>query len=262
MRKSVIPSEVEITKLTVESDEGKAVKKKYIEIDIKNIEANEWNPNEMNNKKFNLLCDNIKRLGLTKPLEVVKIGKKYRVVDGEHRLKACQLLGLKKILCCVLDIDEDMQRFQTMRMNLIKGSIDPVKFTSLYDGMSKKYGKEILQDMMGFADHNEFERMYKEIRAQLPPELRKKLDETKDEIKSIEGLSSALNTLFSKYGHTLDYNYMWFDFGGKKNLFVECSKELWEELNKITEKCYLEKTDINEIFEKLIKIDKIGNNDD
>ena len=250
----------EINKAAYNEDHEKSKKLGYEEIDIELIDYNKWNPNEMGKAKFNLLCDNIKRLGLTKPLEVVKTGERYRVVDGEHRLKACEILGKKKIFCCILDLDEDMQRFQTMRMNMIRGKIDPVKFTRLVDSMSSKYGQEILQDMMGFADVNEFEKLYQEIKRQLPLELRKKLEAVKGEIKSIEGLSEVLNSLFNKYGDTLEYNYMWFDFGKKRNLMIECSQTLWNELKIITDICLEEEIDINELMEKMIKAEYVKPN--
>lgn len=40
------------------------------------------------------------------------------------------------------DFDEDAAKYQTVRMNLLKGKIDPVKFTKLFDQMADKYGKD------------------------------------------------------------------------------------------------------------------------
>jgi len=229
---------------------------KEIEIDVEKIEPNTWNPNKMSDDKFSELVKNIEEIDNVQRVLVVKNKGKYRIVDGEHRYRALKVLGRRRIPCTVIELEnEDREQFINMRMNIIKGKIDPVKFTVMFDKLSKKYGKEATKTMMSLVEEAEFERIYKEVRKDLPPELRKKLDETKDEIRTIEGLSQILNTLFSKYGTTLDYNYMWFDYGGKKNLMIQCSKALWTELEKIGKICYEEKKDINAIMEKLVKVE-------
>ena len=212
----------------------------------------------MSDDKFSELVKNIEEIDNVQRILVVEEQGKYRIVDGEHRYRALKVIGRKKIPCVVVELeDEDRQQFISMRMNIIKGKIDPVKFTKMYDRLAEKYGKEATRTMMSLVEEAEFERIYKEVRRDLPPELRKKLDETKEEIKTLEGLSQILNTLFSKYGTTLDYNFMWFDYGGKKNIMIRCSKMLWTEVEKIGKMCYEEKKDINIIMEKLIKVEYI-----
>lgn len=225
-------------------------------IDIKKIKVNSFNPNKMEDDKFNLLIGNIKEVGMNDPLQVVKTKNEYLIVDGEHRYQACKLIGIDKIPCIVVELaKEDDIKFQNMRTTLIRGKLDPVKFAKLYDDLSKKYGEEITKEMMGFVTDAEFERIYQAVKQELPEELRGKLEDAKEEIKSIDGLAQILNGLFNKYGGTLQYNYMFFDYGGKKQIMIKCSQILWHNVEKITQMCEVEKKDINTIMEKLIKVE-------
>jgi ParB/RepB/Spo0J family partition protein len=236
-----------------EDSRKKAVEK---DIAVELIEPNTWNPNKMSDDKFSELVKNIEEIDNVQRVLVVEDKGKYRIVDGEHRYKALKVLGQKKIPCTVIELeDEDRQKFISMRMNVIRGKIDPLKFTEMFDELSEKYGEETTKTMMALVEENEFERIYKEVLKDLSPEMRKKLKETKQEIKTVEGLSNALNLLFSQYGTTLKYNYMWFDYGGKKNLMIQCSKMLWNELKKITDVCLENEEDINVIMERLIKLE-------
>jgi len=225
-------------------------------VDIEKIKINNFNPNKMEDGKFNLLVENMKEVGMNDPLQVVKTGNDYLIVDGEHRYQACRLIGIEKVPCIVVELGrEDDIKFQNMKTTLIRGKLDPVKFAKLYDNLSKKYGDEITKEMMGFISDTEFERIYQAVKQQLPDELKEKLEEAKSEIKSINGLAQILSSLFNKYGDTLIYNFMMFDFGGKKNIMIQCSKILWHDVSKIAKICKIEKRDINEIMEKLIKVE-------
>lgn len=228
----------------------------YEIIDSEKIIENTFNPNVMSEEKFNLLVENIKEIGMNDPLQVVKRDKKYIIVDGAHRYQACKMLGIDKIPCIVTKLDkEDDIKFQNMRTILIRGKMDPEKFAKLYDSLSEKYGDEITKEMMGFISDAEFERIYQSVKQELPDELKDKLEAAKGEIKSIDGLAQVLSNLFNKYGSTLDFNFMMFDFGGKKNIMIQCNKVLWYDVTKIAKMCEIEKKDINEVMEKLIKVE-------
>ena len=227
-------------------------------IDIDKIKVNNFNPNKMEDEKFNLLVDNIKEVGMNDPLQVIKTKKEYLIVDGEHRFQVCKLIGIDKVPCVVVELEkEDDIKFQNLRTTLIRGKLDPVKFAKLYEDLSKKYGEEITKEMMGFISDAEFERIYQAVKQELPDELKGKLEDAKEEIKSIDGLAQILNGLFSKYGGTLKYNYMFFDYGGKKQIMIKCSNILWHNVEKIAQISEVEKKDINETMEKLIKAEYI-----
>ena len=133
------------------------------------IEPNEWNPNRQDDAVFNATVENIQETGMLQPILIVTIGDgRYRIIDGDHRYEACQLLGYETIDAIIQDFDEDVQKFQTMRFNLLKGKIDPVKFTKLFKELAGKYGEDMTKQMMMFVDEKAFEQAYLDIKKGLP----------------------------------------------------------------------------------------------
>ena len=67
-------------------------------IPMDKIVENEYNPNEMDENKFEKLVLNIKRKGFRKPIEVRKHGDKYVIIDGaSKRIKRQKWLVKKHI---------------------------------------------------------------------------------------------------------------------------------------------------------------------
>ena len=123
---------------------------------------NEANPNKMAAREFDLLIDNIERTGLTDPIlvrparlaaavrecqqdrhpEGFRAGArprnelKFKIVGGHHRFDAAAYLGLEEVpVTVIMDdaFDEDQERFQLVRMNMIRGKLDPQAFFDLYN---------------------------------------------------------------------------------------------------------------------------------
>ena len=181
---------------------------------------NEANPNKMAAREFDLLIDNIERTGLTDPIlvrpldyeEVFEIAAKFdmpdlelvltkeelkfRIVGGHHRFDAAAYLGLEDVPVTVImddGFDEDQERFQLVRMNMIRGKLDPQAFFDLYNSLAPAYSDEVLQDAFGFADEAEFRKLIDQTAKALPDKnLQKKFKEAAEEIKTIDGLSKLL----------------------------------------------------------------------
>jgi len=109
--------------------------KNYEQVDISLVYANDWNPNEMDDREFSMLIDNIKRIGFADPVTVVRDGERYRIIDGEHRYRAALLTGMSKLPVIVIDLSDEDQRKQTVRLNNIKGDWNPLKFNKLVSEM-------------------------------------------------------------------------------------------------------------------------------
>lgn len=109
-------------------------------IPINRIKENNWNPNELDDEGFKVLVQNIKdkKVGYTQPIEVREIGKdEYEVVDGAHRLKACEEAGLSEIQCVISDYDDTQARLETIAKNKIRGTINLVKAANLISELNK-----------------------------------------------------------------------------------------------------------------------------
>jgi len=221
------------------------------------LEPVEFNPNHMSERKFNQLVGRIKEQGFKDPISVVPSTVdegKYKIIEGEHRWRAAMFLEIEEVPVFIHDDwDEDKQKFEIVKSNVLKGKMDPLAFTKLVNSLSDKYSHETIQEMMGFQDENEFSRLYQEIKKQLPEDLQNKLDDVKDEIKTIDDLSAILNRLFNDYGDTLEYNFMIFDYSGKDQLWVKCDKPMWEKVNNIANACKMKGRDINEVLPMLLK---------
>lgn len=205
------------------------------ELPLSVLEKNEHNPNKMTAKGFNLLVDNIARMGITDPILVVKRGDKYRIVGGHHRAEAAEFLGYTQVPCTIItdpNFDEDQENFQLMRHNMIKGKLDREGFVKLYEMVQERYTDEVLAEAFGFEDQTELKAMVKETAKSLPPEMRAKFKEAAKEVKTIKDLSGLLNRLFNSYGDTLPYGFMFMDFGGKDSVWV---RMMQKDLNNVND---------------------------
>jgi len=224
-------------------------------IDINLLEPAEFNPNKMPDKKFNKLVERIAEQGFKDPISVVPLEDgRYRIIEGEHRWRAGKYLDMSQVPVFIhTDWDDDKQKFEIVKSNILKGEIDVEKFTKLVNGLNDKYENDILSDMMGFTDEAEFGKFYEKVRSGLPDELKDKLDAVKDEIKTIDDLSNILNRLFREYGSTLEQGFMMFDYGGKDNIWIKCNDHLWKKVVEIKNKCTAESKDINDTFIEYLK---------
>ena len=224
-----------------------------VNLPISRVKPNTFNPNTQSEEVFNALVENIREIGMVEPILVVPDSQSdgdYVVISGEHRLEACRVLGYETIPAIIRqEFDEDMQKFQTVRMNVLKGKLDPVKFTKLFDDMAQKYGEQMTKQMMMFVDDKAFKDVYMSVKKELPKDLQEKLEKTKDEIKTVDDLSRVLNELFSKYGDTLDQNFMVFTYGGKTHLWVLMDDELKKFLiDRLVEQMKAKKIDAAQFF--------------
>src|SRR3972149_2271940 len=139
---------------------------------------NEANPNKMTEKQLTKLCEQILNDGFHQPIMVVlREDGKYDIVSGHHRHKAAMQLGMAEVPCIVYEGGDDAKKAINMiRMNVVQGRMDPIKFMDLFDKYASEYGDDILEDMMGFADTGAFEEIKKQLKSGLPPAVAKKLN--------------------------------------------------------------------------------------
>lgn len=108
----------------------RAVEKTYSTLQTLTIEyvspdklyPNSYNPNRQTDREFDLLCSSMKEDGFTTPILVYR--KTSEIVDGEHRWRAAQRLGLKEIPVVYVDMTSEQMRISTLRHNRARGSED------------------------------------------------------------------------------------------------------------------------------------------
>ncbi|MAF79900.1 hypothetical protein CL629_02345 [bacterium] len=229
----------------------------YIELDIDKIDLNPWNPNQMNEKEFERLIREINESGMIAPIQVVPMPKgRYRVIGGAHRLQVCKILEYENIPAVVLTEekwqDEGLQKLETVRLNIIKGGLNPEKMMSLYNSVSERYGDEALSDLLGFSDERALAKIVGDVKrsmkdAGLPDEAISKLEDEaekiKDSSKFLDHLGEILEKIYATYGETVDNRFIYFDWGGKKHLYLEVKGPTFKRVQKVM--AYLKKNGLN-----------------
>lgn len=199
-----------------------------ITLPIGALERQSLNPNKMKSREFNLLCDNMEKVGFVDPVFVRRTEEgKYRIIGGHHRVEAAELLGFEEVPCTVIDGEgytEDWEQFQVVRMNMIKGELDPQAFLQMYEGLSKTYEAEIMAEAFGFADDKAFEKLISQMTKSVPKERRADFKKAAKDIKTIDGLTKLLNSMFTEHGDELPYGYMIVDFGGHESIWIQLEK--------------------------------------
>ncbi len=214
------------------------------DLDVDQLVGMEENPNEMTDDQFSVLVEEIAEYGWRDPIQVVgpKADGTYTIVSGHHRTKAARVLGMEAVPATVVPADEwsrDVEEIQLVKQNVLSGELNPEKFTELFNKLAKRYEKDVLRRMMAFTEQDAFQRLYLDAKKALPPEMQTKLDEVKDEIKTVDDLSLVLNSLFTKYGNTLDANFMVFTYGGRKSILVRLqTMGAWNRVKKLAEWCH------------------------
>jgi hypothetical protein len=228
-------------------------------IPLGQLVPNEWNPNAMDPETFNRLTNELSNVGFIDPIQVVPTDDgRYRILGGEHRYQAAKVLGWDELPCVILTEerwqDEDLQKFVTVRLNMLHGKLNPTKMVQLYEEMADKYGEDSLQELFAFTDSDAWEGLLKEMtkgikQSGLPKDMADKFDEAAKEIKTVEGLSHVLNKLFTDYGDTLKHNFMVFTFGGKEHLFIAMSKKMKKTMDRVKKFCVENDLDINAVMQ-------------
>ena len=93
------------------------------------------------------LRDSIQEKGLLQPITVrVKDGF-YEVVIGNRRYEACKLLGLRKVLCNIVELD-DRQAFETSLIeNMQRKDLNPIEEAKAFKVYVNRYGRGSISDL-------------------------------------------------------------------------------------------------------------------
>lgn len=125
-----------------------------IDLPIKNLRPNDYNPNMMTGNEFEELIEEVIRLKrIPKPIVVRKDGQGYLIIDGEHNWKAAQKAGLKKLPCEVIEADDFESMLQTFKRNQ-HGTHNQIKLGKMFRRMMEGKGlsQRALADEMDISE--------------------------------------------------------------------------------------------------------------
>jgi len=73
------------------------------------------------------LALSIKQNGLLQPIVVRATDKHFEIIAGNRRFKACKMLGLKKISCHIVELDDKSAFEISLIENVQRRSLNPVE---------------------------------------------------------------------------------------------------------------------------------------
>jgi len=102
-------------------------KMKLIEKNIDDLIPAVYNPRIISDKEFKNLKDSMEKFGLVEP---IIINKNNVIIGGHQRMKAAKMIGLKKVLCVITDLNKKDEKKLNLALNKIQGDWD-------YDKLNK-----------------------------------------------------------------------------------------------------------------------------
>jgi len=223
-------------------------------ISLDTVVEYEDNPNEMSDDMFSALVEEIAESGWLVPIQVAGPDPDgtYRLIGGHHRKKAALVLGMDEVPAIVVDpvvFDRDRQEIQVVKQNVLHGELNPEKFTALFNKLAQKYDAEVLRREMAFTKGDAFNKVYLDAKKALPPEMQDKLEEVRNELKTVDDLSLVLNRLFTDYGSTVKFHAMFFSYGGREHVMVQLTApSAWHRIKAFIDWCVENKVMVDEQF--------------
>lgn len=211
-----------------------------IDLHVDDLIPDEHNPNEMDEPTFDLLVEEIREQGFDEPIQVrthpTEEGK-WQISSGHHRVKAAKVIGIHEVPAVVKEYDDRTQKIMLVKRNMLHGEPDKFKLKKLYEDVAKGHDPALVQRELGFSDPKKLEPLIEKAAKNMTPKQKKKLDEAKENIKTIDDLSSVLNRIFKGTGSEAESGYLCFSFGGKEHHYVKIDSKTNDRLKDIKAAC-------------------------
>jgi ParB family chromosome partitioning protein len=113
-----------------------------MELSIELISPNPFQPRKrFDDTTLRELADSIKAAGVLQPLLVRRVSPgDYQLVAGERRLRAAQMVGLKKVPVVVKDVDDRAMMELALVENIQREALDPIEEARAYQTLIEKVG--------------------------------------------------------------------------------------------------------------------------
>ena len=130
------------------------ISKEYQHIEIGKLTKAEWNYKEDDALTESKLIENLRKNGQVENIIVRETDKgMYEVVNGNHRLKAYQTLGYKKVLCYNLGKVNLLQAKQiAIETNETRFAPDRIKLAERVTELAEEFGSADIAATMPFSE--------------------------------------------------------------------------------------------------------------
>jgi len=138
----------------------------------------------------------IKNVGLLEPIIVRPLQEDYEIISGDRRYEACKLLGMLRITCHVIDVDDKEAYEISLIENLQQKSMNPLEEASAFKKYVHTFGWGGESDLARRVGKSQ-EYVSRRIRLlQLPPSAQQKI------------LNKEVNTSLAQELYTLDEEHI------------------------------------------------------
>jgi len=102
--------------------------REIMEISIEDIVPNRFQPRlTFDTDALNELANSIKEHGIIQPLVVRRLQDKFEIIAGERRYKAASLIGMKKVPCIVMDLNDNESAEVAVIENIQRKEMTPLE---------------------------------------------------------------------------------------------------------------------------------------
>lgn len=138
---------------SVEDKNADKVVGNIIELDLKSIEVNPFQPRtSFNDETLQELATSIKEIGVIQPITVRKLDfNKYQLVSGERRFRASKLVGLTTIPAYIRIANDHDSLTMALVENIQRQDLDPIEISLSYQRLIDEIQltQEQLSDRVG-----------------------------------------------------------------------------------------------------------------
>ncbi len=210
------------------------------DVPIEDLIPDEDNPNAMDEATFDMLVEEIDKNGFDEPIQIrphpLEKGK-WQISSGHHRTKAASVLNMRTVPAIIKEYDDREQKVSLVKRNVLRGEMDKQRLVKLYQEVSRGRDPATVQRELGFSNPKKIEPFIEAASKNMTPKQKKQLADAKEDIKTMDDLSSVLNRIFKESGSEVDEGYVCFSFGGKEHHYVKIDKATNDKIKKLKKAC-------------------------
>lgn len=122
------------------NDNNEKSKDSIISIDISLIIPNKEQPRQnFEEEALEDLANSIKIYGLLQPIILRKVGKKYEIVAGERRWRACKIAGLKEVPALIKELSQQESAKIALIENIQREDLNPIEEAMAYKKLMEDF---------------------------------------------------------------------------------------------------------------------------
>ena len=100
---------------------------RIVEIELEKIVPNRFQPRKTFNDDVTELAESIRTYGVLQPITVRPLGEKFEIIMGERRYRAVEKLGMHKIPCIVVEMNDRESMEVALIENLQRQDLNPIE---------------------------------------------------------------------------------------------------------------------------------------